>query len=205
MSSKFSKWSDDVLNALKGVDGNKIKHAGTVAGAAATGGAVVSSLNGSDKARPIAKKKLVLPLNSGMVAFEKALFADVDNLKFIKIVLSADKLIPFDTWLFQLGAFADMVNDINQTADVKTYLGGFTDLVKAAIGTLTGDNGVDKPNVGLTLIFDPEDVLLPPSVWDTNSMSILSQLTYHVSMERIYKYANKYELSNDGSSLTIWY
>lgn len=205
MSSRFGKWADDVLGALKGVEGNRAKYVGTIAGAAATGGAAVSSLDNSDKARQVAKKKLVLPLNDGMVAFEKALFADVDNLKFIKIILAADKLIPFDTWLFQLGAFADMVNDINQTADVKTYLGGFVDLMKAAIGTLTGSDSVDKPSVGLTLIFNPEDVLLPPSVWDANSMSILSQLTYHVSLERVYKYANSYELASDGSSLTLWY
>lgn len=118
------------------------KHLSEVAdrvGAGLLGLGAVNSIAGDTlKAVKIAgqQKQLIVPLTGSMADFERAVFSDRDNFRFVKVILSTNSIAPWSVaadYGAQLAAFIDMVNDVRGVDDFSEYLGSFVDSGKRLI------------------------------------------------------------------------
>lgn len=151
------------------------------------------------------RKRLVLPLGGSMSDFEHALFSDPTHLRFVQVVLATQSVAPWSVaadYSLQFIAFIDMINDINQSTEFDKYLGSFTDIVKR-LGSSWLDGDANNVSLGFTLLFDPADAILPIGYSQNQSMSIINQLNYKVSVDRVRRLSNKYRF--EGNDLIIEY
>lgn len=152
------------------------------------------------------KKILKLPINGSISEFERALFADPSNLRFVQVVLTTQSIVPTSIAIdygFQTVAFIDMVNDINGSTDMKEYLKGFKDVAES-LGRAWLSSKAEDVSLGFTLVYDPEDAVLPVEFGKNTSMSLLNQLNYKVSADRIRRLSDRFYFDK-GGNLVIEY
>lgn len=144
--------------------------------------------------------------------FEKDVFADVDMLRFIKLVIPISSINPLSlaTDIFiRLIYTLDMMTDIRDDIDINKYLSFLTDATIEALASIAHEINLftfDEPKrnavFNLTFITPPDDIIWPDVMWATTSMHNITENPYYLSKELLDAYSDWHV---EGSTLVINY
>lgn len=153
---------------------------------------------------PVMNKKIVLPMDD-VIAFEKAIFSDMDNLRFVKVPITLKSLVPTSVAIdvtLDLIYFMDMICDINNELPIEKLMDMALELGDSAAKSLLFSTE-SKGTLELTLFVSPDDVIWPKFTQLDIPWSVLSTSRYYVSAELINRHSTKNYM--DGNNYIIEY